>query len=172
MPSWRDHTAHASAQPTPWPLPWCSTPSLTSKSENPTNAARLAPRIACNTRCSAAPESPSRVATKWPSDPEATARAGRAAQAAPASTIAAELLAFADAPDLRPRLGEVRCPVYLRTGELDLPTPPSHARSIVAGLADARLGIVPGAGHLVQVEDYPGVLASVRAALVAAAPRG
>lgn len=102
------------------------------------------------------------------SHPTAAAHVARTGLAAPGTTIAAELAAFADAPDLRARLHEVECPVYLRTGELDIPTPPTHAATIAAGLRDARLEIVDGAGHLLLLEDRSATLESVRLALDAA----
>lgn len=73
-------------------------------------------------------------------------------QIAPAD-LATELRALADVPDLTPRLGELRMPVYLRVGALDVGAPPAWTLAIAAGLANARIDIVPDRGHALFVED-------------------
>lgn len=55
--------------------------------------------------------------------------------------------------DLRPLLPAVRCPALVAVGEADLLTPPEHAREIAAGIPGARLEIVPGAGHMLTMEE-------------------
>lgn len=96
---------------------------------------------------------------------EDTARIVREAMLGATSTtvVATELRAFADAPDLRPRLGELRVPMLLRVGEHDVPTPVSHARDIAARAPAAELQIVEGAGHMLHHEDLAGTVAAVRA---------
>lgn len=84
---------------------------------------------------------------------------------APRAAIAAELRAFAAAPDLLPRLEAVRVPVYLRVGELDQATPVAYAEAIAAALPDARLDVVPGQGHLLHHEDLEGTSAALAAFL-------
>lgn len=56
------------------------------------------------------------------------------------------------APDLRPRLGEIDVPVYLQTGEKDAATPVEWAREIAGALPDAELEIIEGSGHFPFVE--------------------
>ena len=52
--------------------------------------------------------------------------------------------------DLRARLGEVRCPVALYAADQDrVVAAVPAARTMAAGLPDAELTVLPGAGHLV-----------------------
>lgn len=96
---------------------------------------------------------------------EHTARIVREAMlgATSPSIVATELRAFADAPDLRPRLGELRVPMLLRVGEHDVPTPVTHARDIAARHSATELQIVEGAGHMLHHEDFAGTVAAIRA---------
>jgi pimeloyl-ACP methyl ester carboxylesterase len=59
--------------------------------------------------------------------------------------------------DSRPDLPRLRCPVLVACGEADQLTPPEHSQEIAAALAAAgtpvRLEIVPGAGHLLTLEQ-------------------
>jgi pimeloyl-ACP methyl ester carboxylesterase len=54
--------------------------------------------------------------------------------------------------DSRPTLATIDVPVLVIVGELDVITPPADAEAMVAGLADARLVVLPGAGHLTPIE--------------------
>ncbi len=77
----------------------------------------------------------------------------------PAQTLAAlraqwrALAAF----DARPRAAAIRAPVLLLTGELDRVAPPAHAAALCERLPDARLQLVPGAGHA-AVWEQPGAV--------------
>ncbi len=55
--------------------------------------------------------------------------------------------------DLRPTLAAITCPVLVACGEADGLTPPEHAREMAALLPHARLEIVPGAGHMLTMEQ-------------------
>ncbi|MFI7412047.1 4-carboxymuconolactone decarboxylase [Streptomyces sp. NPDC049627] len=55
--------------------------------------------------------------------------------------------------DVRPRLGGVTVPTLVLVGSDDQVTGPAEARTLVAGIPDARLAVVPGASHLVPVEQ-------------------
>jgi pimeloyl-ACP methyl ester carboxylesterase len=55
--------------------------------------------------------------------------------------------------DRRPRLAQVNCPTLVLCGEADRLTPPEHSREIVQGVSGARLEIVPGAGHMLTMEQ-------------------
>ena len=55
-------------------------------------------------------------------------------------------------PDSRPMLGAIRCPTVMLVGEQDRGTPPELAREIAAGIAGARLVVVPDCGHLSTLE--------------------
>ena len=55
--------------------------------------------------------------------------------------------------DSRPRLPDIACPVLVACGEADGLTPPDQARELAAALQKARLEIVPGAGHMLTMEQ-------------------
>ncbi|MEV6052833.1 4-carboxymuconolactone decarboxylase [Streptomyces sp. NPDC052107] len=55
--------------------------------------------------------------------------------------------------DVRTELGRVGVPTLVLVGADDQVTGPAEARTLVAGIPDARLAVVPGASHLVPVEQ-------------------
>ncbi|MEU1617112.1 alpha/beta fold hydrolase [Streptomyces sp. NPDC005722] len=55
--------------------------------------------------------------------------------------------------DVRAELGRITVPTLVLGGAEDQVTPPADARALVAGIPDARLAVVPGASHLVPVEQ-------------------
>ncbi|WAX76967.1 bifunctional 3-oxoadipate enol-lactonase/4-carboxymuconolactone decarboxylase PcaDC [Streptomyces sp. KMM 9044] len=55
--------------------------------------------------------------------------------------------------DVRAELGSVGVPTLVLVGSDDQVTGPAEARTLVAGVPDARLAVVPGASHLVPVEQ-------------------
>ncbi|MFF7352481.1 MULTISPECIES: alpha/beta fold hydrolase [Streptomyces] len=55
--------------------------------------------------------------------------------------------------DVRPELARVGVPTLVLVGADDQVTGPAEARTLVAGIPDARLAVVPGASHLVPVEQ-------------------
>jgi pimeloyl-ACP methyl ester carboxylesterase len=55
--------------------------------------------------------------------------------------------------DSRPSLPQVHCPLLVMCGEADRLTPPEQSREIAAAVPQARLEIVPGAGHLLTLEQ-------------------
>jgi pimeloyl-ACP methyl ester carboxylesterase len=55
-------------------------------------------------------------------------------------------------PDSRPTLSAIRCPTLMLVGAEDKGTPPELAREIAAGIAGARLVVVPECGHLSTLE--------------------
>ncbi|MFD3841147.1 4-carboxymuconolactone decarboxylase [Streptomyces sp. NPDC058642] len=55
--------------------------------------------------------------------------------------------------DIRADLGHVGVPTLVLVGSDDQVTGPAEARTLVAGIPDARLAVVPGASHLVPVEQ-------------------
>ncbi|HET6171280.1 MAG TPA: alpha/beta hydrolase [Gaiellales bacterium] len=54
--------------------------------------------------------------------------------------------------DVRDRLGEIDVPALVLVGEHDEETPFSYAEALAAGIAGARLQIIPGAGHISNLE--------------------
>lgn len=55
--------------------------------------------------------------------------------------------------DVRDDLPRISAPTLVVAGAEDQVTPPAEARALVAGIPDARLALVPGAAHLVPVEQ-------------------
>jgi 3-oxoadipate enol-lactonase/4-carboxymuconolactone decarboxylase len=55
--------------------------------------------------------------------------------------------------DVRAELGRVGVPTLVLVGSEDRVTGPAEARTLVAGIPDARLAVVPGASHLAPVEQ-------------------
>lgn len=55
--------------------------------------------------------------------------------------------------DVREALGRIAIPALVLVGSEDAVTGPAEARTLVAGIADARLAVVPGASHLAPVEQ-------------------
>jgi pimeloyl-ACP methyl ester carboxylesterase len=69
--------------------------------------------------------------------------------------------AIMNRPDSRPLLAEIRCPTLVLVGDGDELTPPELAKEIAAGIAGARLVIVPDCGHLSTVEQPAAVNAAL-----------
>ncbi|MFF3349863.1 4-carboxymuconolactone decarboxylase [Streptomyces sp. NPDC002779] len=55
--------------------------------------------------------------------------------------------------DVRTELTSIGVPTLVLVGSEDQVTGPAEARTLVAGIPDARLAVVPGASHLVPVEQ-------------------
>jgi pimeloyl-ACP methyl ester carboxylesterase len=64
-------------------------------------------------------------------------------------------------PDSRPLLGSIRCPTLVLVGDGDLATPPALNQEIAAGIAGARLVVVPDCGHLSTIERPEAVNAAL-----------
>ena len=71
----------------------------------------------------------------------------------PVSGIVGDLIGMTDREDAVPLLPVIRCPTLVVVGELDQPTPPSEARVIATRIPGATLRIIPGAGHLTNLEQ-------------------
>ncbi len=67
--------------------------------------------------------------------------------------VARALEAMRDRPDSTPLLASITVPVLVMVGEEDTLTPPVEARSIVGGVVDGRLVVIPKAGHLTNLEN-------------------
>jgi pimeloyl-ACP methyl ester carboxylesterase len=57
-----------------------------------------------------------------------------------------------DRPSRERVLGELVCPVLVVVGEKDVMTTTAEARSMVHLCRDARLAVLPGVGHLANME--------------------
>jgi pimeloyl-ACP methyl ester carboxylesterase len=79
------------------------------------------------------------------------------------------------AADLRPALGEVHVPALVVVGDHDRITPVTGAEALAARLPDARLEVIPGAGHVPMLErprDVNALLAAFADQVLAGRPRG
>jgi 3-oxoadipate enol-lactonase len=66
--------------------------------------------------------------------------------------VARALEAMRARPDSTPHLGKIRVPVLALVGEEDTLTPVAEATRIAEGAGDGRLVVIPGAGHLSNLE--------------------
>jgi 3-oxoadipate enol-lactonase len=64
--------------------------------------------------------------------------------------------------DTRDRLQQISVPVLVMVGAEDTETPPSYAEAIARRIPSAELVVVPGAGHLLNLEDPDVVNARLR----------
>lgn len=76
----------------------------------------------------------------------------RLLSAAPVEGIVGALTAMMERPDSTPTLATITVPALLIAGEEDALTPPKEARAMHAAIAGSKLEIIPGAGHLSNLE--------------------
>ena len=88
--------------------------------------------------------------------PRLRALAARSLQSMDFAVLHGDFLAC-DGFDVMDHLAEVRQPALVVVGEEDQMTPVKYARYLVDHLPEARLGIVPGAGHIAMLEQ-PGAV--------------
>jgi pimeloyl-ACP methyl ester carboxylesterase len=70
-------------------------------------------------------------------------------------------------PDSRGDLAHIRCPTLVVVGETDVLTPPELAREMAAGIAGARLVVIPECGHVSTLERPGAVNEALRGWLAA-----
>jgi 3-oxoadipate enol-lactonase len=80
-------------------------------------------------------------------------------------TIANALHGLAARADSRETLPTIAVPTLVLVGAEDLLTPPSEAATMAAAIPRARLDVIPGAGHLANLESPDAVNAALRAFL-------
>ena len=78
-------------------------------------------------------------------DPAIVSDAHAWATATSRANLAAELEAFASAPNLIPALAVRGAPILLRVGTADAATPPALSEAIAAAVPSAKLELVPDA---------------------------
>ena len=64
--------------------------------------------------------------------------------------------------DSRPLLASITAPTIVLVGELDGETPVAYAQTVADGIPGARLHVIAGAGHLLNVEAPDDVTALLR----------
>lgn len=89
----------------------------------------------------------------------------RLLERADARSLAVDLAACDAYRDAADSAGKIRCPVLLLLGGADRMTPPSRARSFAPSFADARVVVLPGAGHLLTIEEPAATLGALRTVL-------
>jgi pimeloyl-ACP methyl ester carboxylesterase len=95
-------------------------------------------------------------------DPAGAARVLSWLDAVPTAVLCDELLALADAPDLRSRVAELVCPVLVVAGSCDSAAPPDGPRALAAVAPQGTFRLIEGAGHALLVEapeQVTGILA-------------
>jgi pimeloyl-ACP methyl ester carboxylesterase len=70
----------------------------------------------------------------------------------PSETIAAALAALRDRPDARLHLNAIRTKTLVIVGEQDVITPVAMSQTIVDGIPNATLKVLPNAGHMANLE--------------------
>jgi 3-oxoadipate enol-lactonase len=80
----------------------------------------------------------------------------------PVAGITGDLMAMAERPDSVPLLSEIACPTLILVGEDDVLTPPTDARFMAETIRKARLEMIPGAGHLSNLENPEAFNSAVR----------
>ncbi|HEX6542602.1 MAG TPA: alpha/beta hydrolase [Ktedonobacterales bacterium] len=71
-------------------------------------------------------------------------------------------LAACDAFDMMSELGHIAQPTLVVTGEEDRLTPPKYARFLAEHLDNARLVLIPNAGHYAQIEAPEAIAEAMR----------
>ena len=89
-------------------------------------------------------------------------------EASSPEAIAAALEAMRARPDSTPLLPRIAVPTLILCGEEDVLTPPADAEALHQGIAGSRLRLLPGAGHLSNIEA-PGEFNRELAAFLASA---
>ena len=74
-------------------------------------------------------------------------------KSAPAQGVIQGLLAMRDRDDYLERIKFMNVPSLVVGAELDVAVPQEHARQLAAGLPQAELKLIPGAGHMVNLEE-------------------
>jgi pimeloyl-ACP methyl ester carboxylesterase len=73
----------------------------------------------------------------------------------------AQIKALLGRPEIATLLPQITCPVLVMTGELDAWAPPKQHQTMAELLPDAQLVVVPGAGHMIQLEAPDAVNAAI-----------
>lgn len=85
----------------------------------------------------------------------------RMATANGGETYVRQQTAIIDRPDSRPELKAIDVPTLVVVGDKDAITVPDAAREMAAGITDAKLVVVPRAGHMALVEQHGMVTAAM-----------
>lgn len=85
--------------------------------------------------------------------PSVAQEVARLASAQTSQSIIDALNVLRDRPDAKPYLARIRVPTLVLVGSEDVLTPPASAEALAASIPEARLEVIPGAGHLSNLEQ-------------------
>ena len=74
----------------------------------------------------------------------------------------AQISALVGRPPVEEMLWQISCPTLVMTGELDVWAPPAQHQAIAERIANSNLVIVPGSGHMIQMEAPDAVNEAVK----------
>ncbi|MFT3927624.1 MAG: alpha/beta fold hydrolase [Myxococcales bacterium] len=97
--------------------------------------------------------------------PEVVEKLRRMIVALTPEVLSASMVALATRPDLTELLPRVSVPTAVVIGEHDPITPPAAARALADGIPGATLQVLPGAGHIANLEAEPEFTSALRALL-------
>lgn len=97
--------------------------------------------------------------------PEVVAEVERIGASQPLAGVKAGVIALRDRPDSTPQLNAIRVPTLVLVGKHDAVTPADGAKKTAAKIHGAAVVVLPGAGHLANLEDPTGFTNAVRAFL-------
>ena len=86
-------------------------------------------------------------------DPDLVERVRSIQAAAPVAGIIGDLMAMAERPDSADLLSSISIPTLVIVGEDDVLTTPADAQRIANGIPGAKLVVIPGAGHLSNMDQ-------------------
>jgi pimeloyl-ACP methyl ester carboxylesterase len=129
---------------------------------------RVHPQILSLTEDEASYQQAAELVTTWAFSSETPDRLKELAlsrmSAVPAHVVHADFMAC-DNFNIMERLSEIETPCLILCGEKDLLTPVKYSRYLEDRLPDAKLVVVPGAGHMAMLEKPEAVVAPIRAFL-------
>jgi len=85
--------------------------------------------------------------------PEVVAKVRAIMQHTSLEGVLGDLAGLRDRPDSTPTLGQIKIPTLILHGADDAIVPLKEAQAMQAGIAHARLEVIPDAGHLLNLED-------------------
>lgn len=89
----------------------------------------------------------------------------RLLERASAAGLAADLMACNSYKRAAAAAAEIRCTTLLLLGAEDRMTPAAKGRAFAPALADARVTVLPGVGHMMMIEDPAGTLRALETVL-------
>lgn len=95
--------------------------------------------------------------------PALLARLGQMMQDVGATTAVRQMRAISERREHSAVLAQLRMPVQVLCGEHDRVTPPARSQALAEAIPGARLQLVPGAGHMLPLEQPQAVVSALLA---------